>query len=429
MAAWHSEFEVHVDALRERPADEPILDSLEHVFGGIAASIADQPDAARGPGRPPVDQPRAGAAPVGPPRRGDPHGHRRRGSPDGHRSRDRHLPAHGDRGRPISADRHLRSSSPRRGARRARSGCASSTSVSSCSAPAWCASRGCACSDERRPGPEPGHLPATLVHPVPSADRCRRVLRRARERSYHSRPGASTWQSCSTGSAGSPRDDASSWWRPGWPSSRSPFGAFTIGGSAPAGEISIPGTPTAQVTDRLAAMLPDASGGSGTVVFAHRRRHARSRTPRRRRSRGLVAQAATVDGVRQRHRSVRRPRPSATARPARSRTGGPDRGGAGRISSTGSASSTRARRSSSTARPRSTQGRRSSSTARRSWTRRRRRSPRNQAKIDAGLVKIAAGQAKLDAGRTELADGQRKLNAGKAVIATNQAKLEPRVGS
>ncbi len=46
VAAWHSEFEVHVTALRERPADEPILDSLEHVFGGIAASIADQPDAA-----------------------------------------------------------------------------------------------------------------------------------------------------------------------------------------------------------------------------------------------------------------------------------------------------------------------------------------------------------------------------------------------
>ena len=46
VAAWHSEFEVHVTALRERPADEPILVSLEHVFGGIATRIADQPDAA-----------------------------------------------------------------------------------------------------------------------------------------------------------------------------------------------------------------------------------------------------------------------------------------------------------------------------------------------------------------------------------------------
>ena len=44
-------------------------------------------------------------------------------------------------------------------------------------------------------------------------------------------------------------------------------GAFLSGGSAPAGEISIPGTPTAQVTEHLAATFPDASGGSGTVVF------------------------------------------------------------------------------------------------------------------------------------------------------------------
>ena len=36
VAAWRSEFQVHVTALRERPADEPILVSLEHVFGGIA---------------------------------------------------------------------------------------------------------------------------------------------------------------------------------------------------------------------------------------------------------------------------------------------------------------------------------------------------------------------------------------------------------
>ena len=32
VAAWRSEFQVHVDALRDRPADEPILASLEHVF-------------------------------------------------------------------------------------------------------------------------------------------------------------------------------------------------------------------------------------------------------------------------------------------------------------------------------------------------------------------------------------------------------------
>src|SRR5664280_727860 len=39
VAAWVSEFEVYVDALRDRPADEPILDALEHVFGEIASRI------------------------------------------------------------------------------------------------------------------------------------------------------------------------------------------------------------------------------------------------------------------------------------------------------------------------------------------------------------------------------------------------------
>jgi len=45
-AAWRSEFQVHVDALRDRPADEPILASLEHVFAGIAAAVLEQPDEA-----------------------------------------------------------------------------------------------------------------------------------------------------------------------------------------------------------------------------------------------------------------------------------------------------------------------------------------------------------------------------------------------
>src|SRR5664279_2926473 len=48
IAAWRSEFEVHVDALRDRPADEPILDALEHVFGEIASRIGEHPGAAEG---------------------------------------------------------------------------------------------------------------------------------------------------------------------------------------------------------------------------------------------------------------------------------------------------------------------------------------------------------------------------------------------
>src|SRR6476659_2800659 len=42
VAAWRSEFQVHVDALRDRPTGEPILVSLEHVVPGIATSeVAD----------------------------------------------------------------------------------------------------------------------------------------------------------------------------------------------------------------------------------------------------------------------------------------------------------------------------------------------------------------------------------------------------
>jgi AcrR family transcriptional regulator len=48
VAAWVSEFEVYVDALRDRPADEPILDALEHVFGEIASRIGERPGAAEG---------------------------------------------------------------------------------------------------------------------------------------------------------------------------------------------------------------------------------------------------------------------------------------------------------------------------------------------------------------------------------------------
>jgi hypothetical protein len=36
-------FKVYVDALRNRPADEPILDALEHVFGEIASQIEERP--------------------------------------------------------------------------------------------------------------------------------------------------------------------------------------------------------------------------------------------------------------------------------------------------------------------------------------------------------------------------------------------------
>ena len=43
--------------------------------------------------------------------------------------------------------------------------------------------------------------------------------------------------------------------------------AFAIGGGHLANGLSIPGTPTAQVTERLATEFPAAAGGNGTIVF------------------------------------------------------------------------------------------------------------------------------------------------------------------
>ena len=43
--------------------------------------------------------------------------------------------------------------------------------------------------------------------------------------------------------------------------------AFAVGGGHLANGLSIPGTPTAQVTERLATEFPAAAGGNGTIVF------------------------------------------------------------------------------------------------------------------------------------------------------------------
>jgi AcrR family transcriptional regulator len=47
VAAWVSEFRVYVEALRDRPVDEPILDALEHVFCEIASRIGERPGEAQ----------------------------------------------------------------------------------------------------------------------------------------------------------------------------------------------------------------------------------------------------------------------------------------------------------------------------------------------------------------------------------------------
>src|SRR5690606_24554197 len=59
---------------------------------------------------------------------------------------------------------------------------------------------------------------------------------------------------------------------------------------------SIPGTPTEEVTDRLAEVVPDAAGGTGTVVLATEDRSAFT-DEQRATVADAVARAAEVDGV------------------------------------------------------------------------------------------------------------------------------------
>ena len=70
VAAWRSEFQVYVEALRDRPADEPILASLEHVFSRHRVERRGRRRRYRRAYRPALDEPRDGAVPLGASRRG-----------------------------------------------------------------------------------------------------------------------------------------------------------------------------------------------------------------------------------------------------------------------------------------------------------------------------------------------------------------------
>ena len=72
--------------------------------------------------------------------------------------------------------------------------------------------------------------------------------------------------------------------------------AFAIGGGNMANGLSIPGTPTAQVTERLAAEFPAAAGGSGTIVFRTDDGSALTDTDRAAIS-ARIAAASDIDGV------------------------------------------------------------------------------------------------------------------------------------
>ena len=198
-------------------------------------------------------------------------------------------------------------------------------------------------------------------------------------------------------------------------------GAFLSSGSAPAGEITIPGTETAKVTDHLAATFPDVSGGSGTVVF-----HTADGTPftvaQQTAIAGLVAQAAQIDGVTQvvDPFATQTQRDDHTAQIVDGRKQIADAeaalvGGQKKLDD-GAAKlvAGQAELDANTAKLVDGQAQLDAATA---------KLPAAQAKIDAGQAELDKGQAKLDAARRTLADGQAQLNAGKREAKAGQAKL------
>ena len=143
-------------------------------------------------------------------------------------------------------------------------------------------------------------------------------------------------------------------------------GAFLVWGGAPAGEISIPGTPTAQVTEKLAASLPDAAGTSGTVVFSTTD-GAPFTDAQKTAIAGLVAGAAKVDGV----ANVVDPFVQEAQRAAQAK-----------------------------------------------------QVADGQAQIAKARSDLASGQAQLDAARKQLDDGQKQLDDGKAKLVAGQQQLD-----
>lgn len=73
-------------------------------------------------------------------------------------------------------------------------------------------------------------------------------------------------------------------------------GAFATWGGTLSTAITIPGTATAEVTARLQAALPQASGGTGTVVFSSRDGSALTASQQTAIT-AVIEQAAQVDGV------------------------------------------------------------------------------------------------------------------------------------
>ena len=72
--------------------------------------------------------------------------------------------------------------------------------------------------------------------------------------------------------------------------------AFAVGGGTLSSAMSIPGTPTAEVTDKLAEKFPEASGGTGSIVA--QTTNGEAFTPTQERTIGdIIARAADIEGI------------------------------------------------------------------------------------------------------------------------------------
>jgi RND superfamily putative drug exporter len=228
------------------------------------------------------------------------------------------------------------------------------------------------------------------------------------------------------------------------------IGAFKVAGSAPNGQITIPGTPTAQVTDRLEAAFPKAAGGSGTIVF-----HTKDGTPLTDAQRAAIADriaaADTVDGAesvldpfeaqaQREEQAVKLADGRVQIADAKAKIADGrvqieeakakladgqrqlDEGRARLVD--GQAELDAAKAGLPAAQARIDAGRKQLKAGQAQLDAGKARARAGQAQLDAAKAKVKAGHAQLDSGRRQLTDGQAQLDAGKAQLVAGQAQLD-----
>ena len=185
-------------------------------------------------------------------------------------------------------------------------------------------------------------------------------------------------------------------------------GAFVLAGGTPNGQISIPGTPTALVTDRLEAAFPKAAGGSGTIVF-HTKDGSSISAAQQAAIADRIARAAKIGGV----QSILDP---FTAQAQRKAQAAQIAGGRVKLAAARSqVDQGLVQLDGAKARLKLGQAQLDAA---------KKKLAASQAQLSAAKAKLPAAQAELDAGRTKLAKGQAQLSAAKKKLATGQAQLD-----